>query len=472
MERAANLRQSLHPLGRIPGGVPALRPGFIEPCLATLRETAPAGGEWIHEIEYNGSRTQAHLIDGKPVLYTSEGLDCSKAFDSIAQALQLLAARDAILDGEVVVLDERGAADPRELQRDIEGGRTDRLIYFVFDLLYLDGFDLRSVPLIERKRLLAHLLSAIPMRRIRLADHVEAEGPAVFKRACEMHIAGIVSKKRESAYRAGRQDTWVNVRCAKRGKRVRPDPHALAEQRVVAPTKEQLALYWTRVAHRALKYLARRPLELVRYPAGPLPLLPESVHLLRPKGFLGDAIPPVWIEDLRGLLGLVDIGAIELHPWNCSVDDLDHPDMMVFDLEAIEWRTVTKAALALRKMLAADGMKSWPNVTGTHGVQVMVPLESRVTYDLVQRYSAALARRVIAKDADSNGRLLIHTEGNHRGWSTIGTYSPRARPGFPIAAPVSWKRIERGIRADAFAINHPFHTRGSGASVPLSRISR
>src|SRR5690242_12603741 len=336
MERAANLRQSLHPLGRIPGGVPALRPGFVEPCLATARESAPSGSEWIHELEYNGARTQAHLIDGKPVLYTREGLDCSSAFATVTQALQLLAARDAILDGEVVVLDERGAADPQELQRDIDAGRTDRLLYFVFDLLYLDGFDLRSVPLIERKRLLAHLLSAIPMRRIRLADHVEAEGPAVFERACEMRITGIVSKKRESAYRAGAQDTWVNVKCAKRTRRVRSDPGALTEQRVVAPSKEQLAMYWARVAHRALKYLARRPLELVRDPPGPLPLLPESVHLLRPRGFLGDTIPPVWIEDLEGLLGLVDIGAIELHSWNCSVDDLDHPDTMVFDLEALE----------------------------------------------------------------------------------------------------------------------------------------
>ena len=460
MERAAlPARQSLHPLGRVPGGVPAMRPGFIEPCLPTARKSAPTGGEWIHEIEYDGTRTQAHLIDGKPVLYTSEGRDCSKTFAPITQALQLLAARDAILDGAVVVLDEHGAADPKELERDIAAGRTDRLLYFVFDVLYLDGFDLRSVPLIERKRLLAHVLSAIPMRLIRLADHVEAEGPAVFERACEMHITGIVSKKRESAYRAGTQDTWVNVRCAKRAvaRRSRKDYSEPAAQRVVAPSKDQLTTYWARVAHRALKYLARRPLELVRDPPGPLPLLPESVHLLRPRGFLGDTIPPVWIEDLEGLLGLVDIGAIELHPWNCTVDDLDHPDTMVFEIEGIEWRAVTKAAVTLRDMLAADGLASWPKLTGTNGIQVMVTLESRITYDLAQRYSAALARRAMAKDRVSNGRLFVHTEGNFRGRAAIGTYSPRARTGFPIAAPVTWSRIERGVRADAFAITHPFH---------------
>jgi DNA primase len=442
--------------------VPAPRPGFIEPCLAIARKEAPAGEEWIHELEYRGSRTQAHLIDGKPVLYTSEALDCSRTFAPIAQALQLLAARDAILDGEVVVLDERGATDRHELQRDIDAGRIDRFVYFVFDLLYLDGFDLRSVPLIGRKRLLAHLLSAIPMRRIRLADHIESDGPAVYERACEMNIAGLVSKKRDSAYRAGMQDTWVAVKCAKRAKRVRSDPGALTAERVVAPFKHQLAAYWARVAHRALEYLARRPLELLRDAPGPLPVLPESVHLLRPKGFLGDAIPPVWIEDLAGLLGLVDIGAIELHPWNCSVADLEHPDVLLFDLEGLEWRAVTKAALALRNRLAADGLASRAILTGTNGLQVRVALESRVTYDLAQRYGAAVARSVIEKDPASDGRLFIHTEANYRTRSTIGVYSPRARPGFPIAAPVSWKRIERGIRADAFAITHPFHapTRG------------
>lgn len=458
MERATPLRQSLHPLGRIPGGVPASNPGFIEPCLATVRADAPAGNEWIHELQYDGHRTQAHLINGKPILYTSDGLNCSKTFASITRSLQLLAARDAILDGEIVVLDARGAADLNELQRDIDASRTDRLLYFVFDLLYLDGFDLRSVPLVERKRLLAHVLSALPMRRIRVAEHVEADGRAVCERACALQIAGIVSKKRESAYRAGVQDTWVNVKCSvKRSKRVRSDPPALTAQRVVAPSREQLATYWARVAHRALKYLARRPLDLVREPAGPLPVLPESVHLLRPKGFLGDRIPPVWIEDLEGLLGLVDIGAIELHPWNCIVNDLEHPDTLVFDIEAIEWRAVTKGAFILRDMLTADGLESWPNLTGTNGIQVMVSLEGRVTYDLAQRYSAALAQRIIEKDAASEGRLFIHTEGNYRGWSTLGTYSPRARTGFPIVAPVSWKRIERGIRADAFAITHPFH---------------
>lgn len=460
MERAVPRRRNLHPLERIPGGTPALHPGFVEPCLATLRDRSPAGDEWIHELKYEGARTQAHLIDGKSLLFNSEGLTCSKSFASIAQALQMLSARAAILDGEVVVLDERGAADRDALQRDIDAGRTDRFVYFVFDLLYLDGVDLRSVPLIERKRLLAHVLGALPMQRVRVASHVEADGPAVFERACEMQIAGIVSRKRESAYRGGVQDTWIEARCAKHPPLTRDDAGLLITRRVVAPSKEQLATYWARVSRRALKYLARRPLELVRDTPGPLPVLPESVHLWRPKGFLGDTVLPVWIEDLDGLLALANIGTIELHSWNCTIDDPDHPDLMVFDLEGIEWRAVTKAALALRDVLTADGLESWPNLTGANSLQVMVSLFSPVTYDLAQRYSAAIARRVMEKEPAHDGQLFIHTEANFRTRTTIGPYSPRARPGFPIAAPVTWRRIERGIHADAFSIAHPFHAMG------------
>jgi DNA primase len=456
MERATPRRLNLHPIGRIPGGTPALHPGFIDPCLATARDHSPSGDEWIHELKYDGSRTQAHLVDGKPLLFNGEGLDCSTIFASIAHALQTLSARAAILDGEVVVLDVRGAASPCELQRDIEAGRTDRLVYFVFDLLYLDGVDLRSVPLIERKRLLAHVLRALPMQRVRVASHVEADGPAVFERACEMQIAGIVSRKRESAYRSGRQDTWIEARCAEHIPPVLNDADSLITRRVVAPSREQLASYWARVAHRALKYLARRPLELVRDTPGPLPVLPESVRLWRPKGFLGDATLPVWIDDLEGLLGLANLGAIELHPWSCTIDDPDHPDLMVFELEGIEWRAVTKTALVLRDILAADGLESWPNLTGASSLQVMVSLFSPVTYDLAQRYSAEVARRVIEKDPASDGQLFIHTEANFRTRTSIGTYSPRARPGFPIVAPVTWRRIERGVPADAFSIAQPF----------------
>src|SRR6476620_10681124 len=106
MESAiAPRRRNLHPLGRVPGGIPTSLPRFIEPCLATAQDASPAGDEWVHELKYEGARTQARVIDGKAILHSRDGLECSKTFASIAQALQMLPVRNAILDGEIVVLD-------------------------------------------------------------------------------------------------------------------------------------------------------------------------------------------------------------------------------------------------------------------------------------------------------------------------------------------------------------------------------
>jgi bifunctional non-homologous end joining protein LigD len=172
-------------VGAVPGAVPARFPGFIEPCLATLSTRLPKGGAWIHEVKFDGYRAQAAVEDGRAVILTRRGYDWTQRFATIARALRALHAA-AVLDGEVVVLDDRGVSDYHRLQEDLARGRTDRLVYYAFDALYLDGFDLRDVPLIERKRLLAELLRRAEQRQsrkgrgnedsriIRYSEHFEA----------------------------------------------------------------------------------------------------------------------------------------------------------------------------------------------------------------------------------------------------------------------------------------------------------
>ena len=237
------------------------------------------------------------------------------------------------------------------------------------------------------------------------------------------------------------------------------------------PTKEQLAAYWTRVAKKALKYLGRRPLKFVRhihgttfYHKGPLPEIPPAVHRLTVQKREGGEGTRLWVDDLEGLLGLVEIGAVELHPWNSTVEDFEHPDVLVFDLdpgEGVEWTFVRETALRLRELLKSEGHdNSWPKLTGGKGVHVMVPIARGMTHDQAHAYCKALAERVAhtnparyttsAALAKRPGRLFIDYLRNGRGTTAIGTYSPRARPGFPIAAPVTWKHLERDIKPDAF----------------------
>jgi CBS domain-containing protein len=116
----------------------------------------------------------------------------------------------------VVVIDSHGVPDFAALHADLAAGRTDRLLYYAFDLLYLDGFDLRSSPLLERKRVLAELLSSADVGRILFSEHLDGEGSAIFKRACEMRLEGVISKRTDAPYRSGRGESWIQTKCIKR----------------------------------------------------------------------------------------------------------------------------------------------------------------------------------------------------------------------------------------------------------------
>jgi bifunctional non-homologous end joining protein LigD len=239
------------------------------------------------------------------------------------------------------------------------------------------------------------------------------------------------------------------------------------------PSAAELEAYWRKAGRRALKYIGGRPLKLVRhvngttfYHKGRLPPVPHSVHQLRIEKREGGEGTRLWVDDVAGLLGLVSIGVVEVHPWNARVEDIEHPDQIVFDLDpgpGVEWSFVIDTALALRDMLTAADLPSWPKVTGGKGIHVMVPIEPHLTHDEAHDYAREMAealartdRRYTTSAATSRrkGRLFIDYLRNGRGTTAIGTYSPRARPGSPIAAPVSWREVEKGIRPDKYDMTH------------------
>jgi bifunctional non-homologous end joining protein LigD len=199
----------------VPGARPAPPPSFIEPCRPALREEAPSGERWVHEIKFDGYRTQAHLRSGRPAMYTRRGHDWTRRFQPIADALAKVRAADLILDGEAVVADSRGIPDFGLLHADLAAGPKDRLLYYAFDLLYLDGFDLRPLRLAERKRVLSEFLAGAS-ERILYAEHLEGHGPEIHERACAMGLEGIISKQQDAPYRSGRTESWIKVKCGNR----------------------------------------------------------------------------------------------------------------------------------------------------------------------------------------------------------------------------------------------------------------
>jgi bifunctional non-homologous end joining protein LigD len=183
----------------------ALPAGFIAPCLPTKAPT-PSGADWLHEIKHDGFRVIARKNSERVRLYSRPGNDLTDRFPLIVEALARLRARSCIVDGEAVSCDDDGIAS-FERMRDWRHG--DSVFMWAFDLIELDGDDLRRDPLAVRKATLASLLArAAP--GLRFNEHLdEHNGPLVFAHACNLGLEGIVSKRRNSAYRSGRSSDWI-----------------------------------------------------------------------------------------------------------------------------------------------------------------------------------------------------------------------------------------------------------------------
>ena len=187
-------------------------PEFVAPQLAVQETGASDDAGWIHELKLDGYRIQAVCKEGRVQLKTRTNLDWTHRMQSLATELAALPAHQAVLDGEVVVLDEHGLSSFASLQASFQDGGQHPLTYFVFDLLHLNGHNLRGAPLIERKNLLAKLIGS-SMENVRMSEHIEGRGAATFESACELQAEGIISKRAAGIYRSGRSADWIKVKC-------------------------------------------------------------------------------------------------------------------------------------------------------------------------------------------------------------------------------------------------------------------
>jgi bifunctional non-homologous end joining protein LigD len=196
-------------------GRKAPMPTRIEPELATLVADPPAGDEWLHEVKFDGYRVLCRIQRGAVRLLTRRQQDWTERMQSVAATAAGLPVSNAILDGEVVALEADGRSSFQALQRAFSEGGGSGLVYYAFDLLYLDGHDLRAAPLEERKRALEALLQRAPQQTtIRYSDHVLGGGEAFHHEACRLALEGVVAKRRDAPYHARRSRDWLKVKCA------------------------------------------------------------------------------------------------------------------------------------------------------------------------------------------------------------------------------------------------------------------
>jgi len=212
---AVKRRKPARKLAAIDGARKRADPEWIAPELATLVDEAPGGDAWVHEIKYDGYRMLCHVSRGRCTVYSRNHKDWTPQLPLLAAAMARLPVDNAWFDGEVIAPDESGRSNFQALQNAFAGEGAERMVFYAFDVPYLDGYDLREVPLVERKKVLRSVLPS-GEGMVRYSDHVQGEGPTFFAEACRLGLEGIVSKRADSAYRGARGRDWVKVKCAQR----------------------------------------------------------------------------------------------------------------------------------------------------------------------------------------------------------------------------------------------------------------
>jgi len=218
--RSAESLRTLSHEPAIEGAVKAKLPATFKPQLATLVDAAPPGNDWAYEIKFDGYRVLARIdtIKGKHeiLIYTRNGNDWTAKFSKQVKALDRLDIESGWLDGEAVVLDDRGLPDFQALQNAFDVGRPQDIVVYFFDVPYLNGYDLRNVPLVQRRAILKALIEPVEDPVLRYSQDFDFHADDLLKSACDMALEGIIGKRIDSTYVSGRSASWIKLKCRRR----------------------------------------------------------------------------------------------------------------------------------------------------------------------------------------------------------------------------------------------------------------
>lgn len=497
-------------------------PAFIEPQLCTLTNSAPTTADWIHEIKLDGYRTECRKDGSKVQMLTRSGLDWTHKYSEIAADCKKLKSTSCILDGEVVWQDKNGITHFYGLQNALEENSTANLSYYVFDLLFLDGKNLRDVPLLQRKYLLKNLLEKSDAEKIIFSEHQTVHGPSLHSSACKLGLEGIISKKAGGTYFSGRSQDWLKVKCThtqefivcgytlqdngvslaalimgeydstgklsyighvgtgfnsknsttliKKMKKLRTTtptfalrvpgaksinwvkPHLVVNVTFGAWTEDHIlrhaaykglredekaneivrekiiktkspaqslhpklthpdkiifvkdkikkidiANYYTAIEKLILPHIKNRPLSLLRCPSG------QGKACFFQKHLDDDNSSIISVQSMEELQHLVQLNALELHAWNCQVNSIDNPNLIVFDLDpdpGVGWKKVKKAAVDLKDILDQLHLESFLKISGNKGLHLHVPVMPKYSWDEIKNFSKSVCMQLVEQDPE------------------------------------------------------------------------
>jgi bifunctional non-homologous end joining protein LigD len=487
-------------------------------------------------MKFDGYRVLCRIEHGSVRLRSRTGADWTDRLPGVARAAARLRARTTMLDGEVAIVMPNGVTSFNALQNALGGESGDEPVYFVFDLLHIDGYDLTGSRLEARKQALHALLASRGSApTLRYSDHVVGNGDAFLRQACRMGLEGVVSKRRDAPCESGRGRSWLKTKCVQEqefvvggftdpegGRRgigglllgvydeggrlvyvgkvgtgfshdaaidVRRKLDGLAERTPPFASRPPGAAraHWVRpqlVGEGSTKPSAtgscrtcgagqHRSCAAPRDSPGSASTRSTSARKPRRRSVgsgygekkkVGDYLV---VDDVPGLIGLVQIGVLEIHTWNAVAERLEEPDRLVFDLDPgddVPWRDVVTAARRLRADLQDVGLIAFPKTTGGKGLHLVVPIDRGSGWDecfaFARSVAEALARDSprsftadVAKSA-RRGRIYLDYLRNLRGATAVAAFSTRARAGAPVSTPLAWDELGPRLRSDHFTVSN------------------
>lgn len=571
---------------------PSKMPTIIHPQLATLIDAPPESDKWLHELKFDGYRIIAFKTGKTVKLMTRNQNDFTQPFKKIADQIKKLPVKNLILDGEVVLLDKNNKSNFQLLQNSLKDNKDHHFVYFVFDVIYYDKYDLMVLALLQRKEMLSKIVGK-DNKILRLSSYTRGHGKEIYAKSCELGMEGIVSKEIDSHYEEKRTKTWLKIKCIKRqefviggytkpkgsrgyfgalllgvyneneelvycgnvgtgftqdsladifhklkryeekassfstkvpgvkqvkwvkpkwvceveftewtqdgmlrhpsfkglrmdkpAKKINKDTEMSIKKgfltnpdKALYPedgiTKEDLLDYYQKIHKWILPYIINRPLSLLRCPDNYNECFYQKhLNKFKPEGVETISIKEkskrdkyIYIKNLRGLLSLVQLGVLEIHPWGSSIKDVNHPDMMTFDLDPapeVPWKKVVAAAKLLKTELAKLKLKSFVKSTGGKGLHVVVPIAPNYTWEQVKTFSHAFVKYIVMNHPDDyvgsaskvkrKGKIFIDYLRNQKGATAIAPYSTRARAGAPVAVPLAWEELSNRVRDNGYTI--------------------
>lgn len=466
---------------------PAERPP-IEPPWPAAERPPFSDPDWLFEAAFEGRRVQVEL-DGDAVRAHGTARELPA---HLTAALQRLRATRALLDGVLVAYGDDERPSRAVLDERLAGDGADVVLY-AFDLLYWDGFDLRDLPLVERKRALHDVLPADSP--VLFVDHVLGEGERLCAIVEQAGLGGVVAKRADSRYGAGATEDWVLVTATAterdgslsealaRAAETEREPRVQLSNldKVFWPaeglTKGDLIDYYAAVADLILPYLRDRPVHMNRFPDG---IEGKSFYQREAKEHTPDwiatepivsdskegPVPHLICNDRDTLLWIANAGSIDLHPWLSRRGSLDEPDWTVLDLDPKEapFSHVVRIARAAGKLLHGIGLRPLLKTSGASGLHIYVPLAPGYSYDHSRMFCEGIARALHRdlKDISTveraigsrDGKVYLDFGQNRKSQTIVPPYSVRPVPGAQVSTPLSWDELDSDLHPSNFTIQN------------------